>query len=61
MTTVLAAVVLVAVLACPAHMLWRMRRGKSPSCAPDLSAVDELGRRQARLAEQVARMGAERG
>jgi hypothetical protein len=60
-TTVLAAVVLVAVLTCPAHMLWRVRRGRSASCVPGLGAADEVRRRQARLAEQVARVGAERG
>ncbi|MDP9260090.1 MAG: hypothetical protein M3Q31_26540 [Actinomycetota bacterium] len=61
MTTVIAAFVFVVVLACPAHMLWQMGRGKSASCAPGRSAVDEVGQRQAQLAEQVARMAAERG
>lgn len=61
MTTLLVAVVLVAVLACPAHMLWRMRHGKSASCLPSSREGDDVRARQAQLARQVARARAERG
>lgn len=61
MTTGLAALVVVIALACPAHMLWRMRRGRPASCLPVPRAADELRRRQAELAERIARTGAERG
>jgi len=60
-TTAFAALVLVAALACPAHMLWRMRRGKSAGCTPTGGAADEVRARLSRLGEDVARAGAERG
>jgi hypothetical protein len=60
-TTLLAALVLVTVLACPAHMLWRMRRGQSAGCLPSSEEADSLHARQAQLARQVARARAERG
>ncbi len=48
-------IVLVA-LACPVHMLWRMRRRREPACGvtarPDLEA---LRSRQRALEEEIAR------
>lgn len=61
MTTVLVAAVLVAVLACPAHMLWRMRRGQSVGCLPSSEEADGVHARQTELARQVGRARAERG
>ncbi len=61
MTTALAALVLVAALTCPAHMLWRMRRGKPARCPPTGGGADDVRARLARLGEDVARTDAERG
>ena len=61
MTTALAALVLVAALTCPAHMLWRMWRGKSAGCIPTGGGAGDVRARLARLRKDVARAGAERG
>ena len=61
MTTALAALVLVAALTCPAHMLWRMRRGKSARCLPTAGGADDMRARLARLGEDVGRAEAKRG
>jgi len=59
-TTLLAAAVLVAVLACPAQMLWRKRQSKSNGL-PSTSGEDDVRVRQAELARRVNRARAERG
>jgi len=59
-TTAFAVLVLVAVAACPAHMLWRMRRGESGGCLPARRRGEDVTVRQARLAERVARVREER-
>ena len=56
-TTLLALVVLVAALACPAHMLWQRRRGKQAACCVP-ARRDELGELRARqraLSDELAR------
>jgi hypothetical protein len=55
-TTVLAAVGVAAALACPAHMLWRMRRGHEPGCLPARRPTEQLADRQARLARELDRL-----
>jgi hypothetical protein len=60
MTAVLTFMAVVVALACPAHMLWRTRRGHGAACAPSRRRVEELGDRQARLAEDVARLARDR-
>jgi hypothetical protein len=60
-TTALVVVAAVLALACPAHMLWRMRRGRSPGCVPGGDAAESLQRRQAELTERVARAREQRG
>jgi hypothetical protein len=55
-TIVAAAVALAAALACPAHMLWRMRRGHEPGCLPLRRPIEQLADRQARLARELARL-----
>ena len=57
--TLLAIVALGAGLACPAHMLWRVRRGRRSGCAPAAHATG-LQERQARLAQELARLAAAR-
>jgi len=55
-STVLAVGVLVAALACPAHMLWRMRGGRRAACGVP-AGRDELGELRARhqaLGERLA-------
>ncbi len=61
MTTTLALLALLVVLACPAHMLWRMRRGQAAGCLPAPDGAEDVRARQVQLAEQVARVRAERG
>lgn len=53
--TTLSIVALAVGLACPAHMLWNMRRGKRGCCAPAVDDAAALRERQARLAEDLAR------
>jgi hypothetical protein len=60
-TTVLAAAPLAAALACPAHMLWRMRRGREHGCLPSRRPTDRLADRQARLAQELERLANDRG
>lgn len=61
MTTVLLVIAVAAALACPAHMLWQRRRGKSAGCLPAADAAETLRRRQGRLAEQLAELRRQRG
>jgi hypothetical protein len=60
-TTVVAAVALVAALACPVHMLWRSRRGNAEGCLPSRRPTDRLADRQARLAQELERLANHRG
>lgn len=54
MTTTLFIVALVAALACPAHMLWRTRRGKGAAGAEaPLSEPGELRRRRAEIQARI--------
>jgi hypothetical protein len=57
----LAVTVAAVALACPAHMLWRMRRGRHAGCMPARVTADEVSQRQTRLAEQVERLSGGRG
>jgi hypothetical protein len=59
-TTIVLAVAVAVALACPAHMLWRMRRGRQASCMPPRDDANAISRRQARLAEEVDRLTAGR-
>ncbi len=61
MSTVLALAVTAAALACPLHMLWRLRRGQRGACVPPGRRVDELADCQAQLADDVARLARDRG
>jgi hypothetical protein len=57
-TIILGAAAAVAV-ACPAHVLWQMRRGRRPSCAPvrsDESGVEALRQRQRDLHSRIAEL-----
>lgn len=58
MTTVILAVAAAAGLACPAHMWWRMRRGKRAACCPATAGEDgaavRLQRRQQALRQRLA-------
>jgi hypothetical protein len=59
MTTALLVVAVAAALACPAHMLWRMRRGRGASCAPSRESADsgsELRARQRALAARIEQL-----
>jgi len=58
--TLLAIVALGAGLACPVHMLWRMRRGRRGCCEPVAAHATGLQARQARLAQDLARLAATR-
>jgi hypothetical protein len=60
-TAVLAAIAVVAALACPAHMLWRMRRGRERGCLPPRRPAEQLADRQARLAHELDRLANHRG
>ena len=54
MSTLLVVLVLVAALACPAHALWRQRRGKRGcSMLPGGGGLGELERRQRSLAQRL--------
>jgi len=53
-TTALFVVALVVAIACPAHMLWRMRRGEGAAAAEvPLSEPGELRRRRAEIEERI--------
>lgn len=55
-------VAVVAALACPAHMLWRARRGEKACCVPGEGPRQEsLARRQQALARRVEELGVRRG
>ena len=61
MSAVLLAVAVLAGLACPAHMLWRARRGRHSGCITAPADTDEasmVATRQRSLAEQVASLNA---
>jgi hypothetical protein len=60
-TTALAAVAAAAALACPAHMLWRMRRGHERGCLPSRRRTEQLADRQARMAHELDRLANHRG
>jgi hypothetical protein len=51
-TTVAIAVAAVA-LACPAHMLWRMRQGRRACCSPARSDAAALRERQRELRARI--------
>ena len=55
-------VAVVGALACPAHMLWRSRRGEKGCCGPpERARGDSLADRQQLLARRVEELGARRG
>ncbi len=57
MGTVLLGVAVVAALACPVHMCWRMRRGAAGGCLPSSARGDDataVAERQAVLSEHLA-------
>lgn len=57
MSTAFLALVVVAGLACPAHMWWRLRRGETVCCSQPPTAEDELtalAERQRVLGEKLA-------
>ncbi len=59
MSTVLLAVAVIAGLACPAHMCWRMRRGQHAACCPPRHAepdVQALRQRQRDLQARIAQL-----
>jgi hypothetical protein len=59
MSTVVFAAGAVAALACPAHMLWQMRRGRRASCMPaqpQENSVEALRRRQRDLEARIAEL-----
>lgn len=60
MSTVLAVIALGAALACPAHLLWRTRRGQGGGCMPSRQPIEELSERQTRLADDLVRVTASR-
>jgi hypothetical protein len=60
-SAVLPVLALVAGLACPAHMLWRMRRGRAAGCMWSRHPVDDVSARHARLADELARLSSDRG
>jgi hypothetical protein len=54
MTTALFIVAVVAGLACPAHMLWRMRRTEDAAkVAPPLGDLGELRRRRTEIQARI--------
>jgi hypothetical protein len=64
MSTVVLAVVAAAVLACPVHMLWRMRRGRGTTCGPAASREHDVAavrRRQRDLAARIAELSVQNG
>jgi hypothetical protein len=60
MSIVLASAAALAALACPAHMLWRLRRGHGAGCLPGRIAESDVQQRQRRLARDLARLGGDR-
>lgn len=56
MTTALLIGAVLAALACPLHVLWRMRQGGRAGCLPPArEEFEALDRRQRALADELAR------
>jgi hypothetical protein len=63
-STALLALAVVAGLACPAHMWWRMRRGERAACCPpggEESDALAVQRREQALRAQLANLDREEG
>jgi hypothetical protein len=62
MSAVVFAVAAGAAVACPAHMLWQMRRGRRAMCGPAPSQHDDVAavrRRQGDLDARIAKLSVE--
>ena len=56
MSTAVAIAIAAVALACPAHMLWRMRQGRRACCSParsDAAAAAALRERQRELGARI--------
>jgi hypothetical protein len=64
MNTVVLAIVAAAAAACPAHMLWQMRRGRGATCGPAPSREHDVAavrRRQRDLEARIAELSVQNG